>query len=228
MFVSGAQARIYIIEPPPYPNLCLRVLLGFFCAASLLAREMDTIGPAPPGMVLVTVLVPPGVGPGGQLQLESPYGGRFAVHVPQGVSPGQMMHVHVPGPPRGAEQMPPANHPSAPAEVSDEDVAQLGAIFPDIDSEVLMLILETCGGSGEARMEEAISQLLDMSGDVGGDVGTTPPLTPPHMPSSPPAHMEGALSQMEADERMARELAGDMTQEMAQHSIDADEASRAA
>ena len=143
-------------------------------------------------MVLVTVLVPPGVGPGGQLQLESPYGGRFAVSVPAGVSPGQMMHVHVPGPTGGAEQVMPSQ-PSAPVEVSEEDVAQLAAIFPDIDHEVLVLILETCGGtSAEARMEEAISQLLDMSGDVHGDGPTSPPQTPPHMPSSPPAHNRAA------------------------------------
>lgn len=170
-------------------------------------------------MVLVTVLVPPGVGPGGQLQLESPYGGRFAVNVPEGVSPGQMMHVHVPGPTGGAEQMPPSQ-PFAPVEASEEDVAQLAAIFPDIDNEVLVLILETCGGtSAEARLEEAISQLLDMSGDA-----SSPPLTPPHLPSPPPAHAEAGLSQMEADERMARELAA----EMGQHNIDADEASLAA
>ena len=175
----------------------------------------DPIGAAPPGMVLVTVLVPPGVGPGGQLQLESPYGGRFAVNVPEGVSPGQMMHVHVPGPTGGAAQMPPSQ-PSAPVEASEEDVAQLAAIFPDIDKEVLILILETCGGnSAEARLEEAISQLLDMSGDIGG-TGSTPPQTPPHMPSPPP---ENTLSQMEADEKLARELAA----EMGQHSIDADE-----
>jgi len=165
-------------------------------------------------MVLVTVLVPPGVGPGGQLQLESPYGGRFAVNVPEGVSPGQMMHVHVPGPTGGAEQMP-SSQPFAPVEASEEDVAQLAAIFPDIDNEVLVLILETCGGtSAEARLEEAISQLLDMSGDA-----SSPPLTPPHLPSPPPAHAEAGLSQMEADERMARELAA----EMGQHNIDADE-----
>ena len=134
----------------------------------------EAIGAAPPGMVLVTVLVPPGVGPGGQLQLESPYGGRFAVNVPEGVSPGQMMHVHVPGPTGGAAQMP-HSQPSAPVEASEEDVAQLAAIFPDIDKEVLILILETCGGaSAEARLEEAISQLLDMSGDIGG-TGSTPP-----------------------------------------------------
>ena len=179
------------------------------------------IGTPPPGMVLVTVLVPPGVGPGGQLQLESPYGGRFAVNVPEGVSPGQMMHVHVPGPTGGAVQMPPSQL-SAPVEASEEDVAQLAAIFPDIDNEVLVLILETCGGaSAEARLEEAISQLLDMSGDVNGDMGSSPPQTPPHMPSSPPAHAEEGLSQMEADERMARELAA----EMGQHNIDADEVS---
>ena len=176
----------------------------------------EPIEAAPPGMVLVTVLVPPGVGPGGQLQLESPYGGRFAVNVPDGVSPGQMMHVHVPGPTAGAAQMP-HSQPSAPVEASEEDVAQLAAIFPDIDNEVLILILETCGGaSAEARLEEAISQLLDMSGDIHGDTGPTPPQTPPHMPSSPP---ENTLSQMEADERYARELAA----EMGQHSIDADE-----
>ena len=176
---------------------------------------------APPGMVLVTVLVPPGVGPGGQLQLESPYGGRFAVNVPEGVSPGQMMHVHVPGPTGGAQQMPPPLPPSL-VDASEEDIAQLAAIFPDIDNEVLVLILETCGGaSAEARLEEAISQLLDMSGDVNGDMGLTPPQTPPHMPSSPPAHAEQGLSQMEADERMARELAA----EMGQHNIDADEVS---
>jgi len=176
----------------------------------------EPIGAAPPGMVLVTVLVPPGVGPGGQLQLESPYGGRFAVNVPEGVSPGQMMHVHVPGPTGGAAQMP-HSQPSAPVEASEEDVAQLAAIFPDIDNEVLILILETCGGaSAEARLEEAISQLLDMCGDIHGDTGPTPPQTPPHMPSSPP---ENTLSQMEADERYARELAA----EMGQHSIDADE-----
>ena len=57
----------------------------------------DPIGAAPPGMVLVTVLVPPGVGPGGQLQLESPYGGRFAVNVPEGVSPGQTITVDAEG-----------------------------------------------------------------------------------------------------------------------------------
>ena len=98
--------------------------------SSVLAMA-DPIGAAPPGMVLVTVLVPPGVGPGGQLQLESPYGGRFAVNVPEGVSPGQMMHVHVPGPTGGAAQMP-HSQPSAPVEASEEDVAQLAAIFPDI------------------------------------------------------------------------------------------------
>ena len=130
----------------------------------------------PPGMVLVTVLVPPGVGPGGQLQLESPYGGRFGVTVPPGVSAGQMMHVHVPAPTGGQQMAPPPQN--LPQEATEEDVSQLAAIFPNMDREVVQLILETCTGSStESRMEEAISALLDMCGE--GDGGATPPQTPP-------------------------------------------------
>lgn len=165
---------------------------------------------APNGMVLVQVLVPPGVNAGSQLQLESPYGGRFAVTVPPGVSAGQMMHVHVPGPANGHPQQTAPPTPPAPGPVREEEVDQLAAMFPDMDREVLVLILETSGGG----MEEAIGQLLELCSEADGT--TTPPS---QSPASAPSAERPHESQMDADERLARQLAG----ELQQQTIDADE-----
>jgi len=211
-----------------------RRLLSDFTSATLPSPDsnstgLSTMAAAPNGMVLVQVLVPPGVSAGQQLQLESPYGGRFAVTVPPGVSAGQMMHVHVPGPASGSLQQMAPPTPPAPGPVREEEVDQLAAMFPDMDREVLVLILETSGGG----MEEAIGQLLELCSEADGT--TTPPVQSPASAPSPASTPHE--SQMDADERLARQLAGELQQqsnaderlahqlagELQQQSIDADE-----
>jgi len=89
---------------------------------------------------------------------------------PQMMAQAQQQASEAPAPAPAPWAPPPQQHvvaPPMPADDGGDQLDSLAQMFPDYDRDVLASILATCGGG----IEEAIQQLLEMSGGGGGGGG---------------------------------------------------------
>mmetsp|Transcript_38081 Transcript_38081/g.123229 ORF Transcript_38081/g.123229 Transcript_38081/m.123229 type:complete len:128 (+) Transcript_38081:51-434(+) len=95
---------------------------------------------------------------------------------PQMMAQAQQQASEAPAPAPAPWAPPPQQHvvaPPMPADDGGDQLDSLAQMFPDYDRDVLASILATCGGG----IEEAIQQLLEMSGGGGGGGGSGSAMT---------------------------------------------------